>query len=177
MAFTVLHKRTGTADRRPRPSDLSDGQLAVNYNNSTPGLFFKTSTGQVAKAGPAIVSSTLPAVANYDDFSVGELWIDTSSASAIKYWNGGQWVIASIGNQIVFNQSLIPIADNTFDIGSSGNRVRNLYTGDINLSNEGRGNDVDGSWGSYTIQEGEDDLFLINRRTGRKFRFLLEEVK
>ena len=52
-----------------------------------------------------------------------------------------------------------------------------LYTGDINLSNESKGgNDVDGSWGSYTIQEGKDDLFLINRRTGKKYTFLLKEV-
>ena len=31
----------------------------------------------------------------------------------------------------------------------------------------GSTNDVDGTWGNYTIQEGEDDLFLINRRNGK----------
>ena len=44
------------------------------------------------------------------------------------------------------------------------------------MSNEGGQNDVDGTWGNYTIQEGEKDLFLINHRNGKKYRFLLEEL-
>ena len=47
---------------------------------------------------------------------------------------------------------------------------------DLNLSNKGKSNDVDGSWGDYTIQEGESDLFLINNRSGKKFKFNLTEV-
>ena len=47
----------------------------------------------------------------------------------------------------------------------------------MQLSNEGSQNDVDGTWGNYTIQEGETDLFLINRRTGKKYKFMLEEVQ
>ena len=69
-----------------------------------------------------------------------------------------------------------PGADNTYDLGASGTRWRNLYIGDIQLSNEGSSNDVDGTWGQYTIQEGEESLFLINRRNGKKYKFLLEEV-
>jgi len=68
------------------------------------------------------------------------------------------------------------MADNTFDIGQANARVRNFYTGDLNLSNEGSSNEVDGTWGSYTIQEGEESLFLINKRNGKKFKFLLEAV-
>ena len=37
-------------------------------------------------------------------------------------------------------------------------------------------NDVDGTWGDYTIQEGESDLFLINNRSGKKYKFNLTEV-
>jgi len=62
------------------------------------------------------------------------------------------------------------------DIGASNSRVRNIYTNDLHLSNEGHKNDVDGSWGSYTIQEGAEDLFLINRRNGKKYKFALTEV-
>ena len=71
---------------------------------------------------------------------------------------------------------ILPGADNTQDLGSSAKRFANIYTGDLNLSNEGSANDVDGTWGQYTIQEGEDDLFLINRRTGKKYKFNLTEV-
>ncbi len=69
-----------------------------------------------------------------------------------------------------------PWSNNTYDLGSSGNRWRNIYTNDLNLSNEGSVNDVDGTWGNYTIQEGEDELFLLNRRNGKKYKFNLTEV-
>ena len=69
-----------------------------------------------------------------------------------------------------------PLSDNSYDLGSTSNRWRNVYTTDLQLSNEGSQNDVDGTWGSYTIQEGEDELFLINRRNGKKYKFNLTEV-
>ena len=70
----------------------------------------------------------------------------------------------------------IPYANDTYDLGNSSTRWRNLYTTDLQLSNEGKTNDVDGTWGDYTIQEGESDLFLINNRSGKKYKFNLTEV-
>ena len=69
-----------------------------------------------------------------------------------------------------------PGANNTYDLGDSSTRWRNVYTNDLNLSNEGSSNDVDGTWGSYTIQEGAESLFLINKRNGKKYKFNLTEV-
>ncbi|ULF49838.1 hypothetical protein PSCSP1k_00024 [Prochlorococcus phage P-SCSP1k] len=71
---------------------------------------------------------------------------------------------------------LRPASNNTYDLGTSSDRWRNVYTNDLNLSNEGGANDVDGTWGSYTIQEGAEDLFLINKRSGKKYKFNLTEV-
>ena len=63
------------------------------------------------------------------------------------------------------------------DLGTSTKRWRNIYTQDLQLSNEtSGGNEVDGTWGDYTIQEGESDLFLINRRNGKQYKFNLTEV-
>jgi hypothetical protein len=83
----------------------------------------------------------------------------------------------------------LPRVNNTFDLGSASSGYRNIYTNDLNLSNmppegedmEGNaytreGNEVDGTNGSWTIQEGADDLFLINRRNGKKYKFNLTEV-
>ena len=83
--------------------------------------------------------------------------------------NVNRWYFANDGH-------FRPEADNSYDIGSASQRVRNIYTGDLNLSNEGSSNDVDGTWGSYTIQEGESDLFLKNNRSGKKYKFNLTEV-
>ena len=69
-----------------------------------------------------------------------------------------------------------PWDNNTYDLGTSSYRWRNIYTNDLNLSNEGSSNDFDGSWGDWTIQEGESDLFLKNNRSGKKYKFNLTEV-
>ena len=74
------------------------------------------------------------------------------------------------------SSDLLPSVNNGKDLGSSSVRWRNIYTNDLNLSNEGSTNDVDGTWGNFTIQEGEDDLFLINKRNGKKYKFNLTEV-
>ena len=72
---------------------------------------------------------------------------------------------------------ILPVANNTYDLGSSTNRFRDMYTGDLNLCNEGRGNDVDGTSGNWTIQEGEDSLYVINNITGKKFKMMLQPVE
>jgi hypothetical protein len=72
--------------------------------------------------------------------------------------------------------NLTPNANNTIDLGSSANRWANVYSNDLDLSNEGSANSIDGTWGSYLVQEGEEHLYIINRRSGKKFRFMLEEV-
>ena len=79
-------------------------------------------------------------------------------------------------------RAITPQADSTYDLGTNSVRWANVYaddvrTGDLHLSNEHRGgNTIDGSWGHYQIQEGEDDLFLFNKRSGKKYRFLLQQV-
>ena len=102
--------------------------------------------------------------------------------------NNGTVRIGALANEMIFygggnfsqkidsNGHFVPGTNNTYDLGSSSLRWRNVYTNDLNLSNEGGSNDVDGTWGNYTIQEGEDDLFLINRRSGKKYKFNLTEV-
>ena len=37
-------------------------------------------------------------------------------------------------------------------------------------------NEVDGTRGSWTIQEGANNLFLINRNTGEKYKFMLDKI-
>ena len=78
--------------------------------------------------------------------------------------------------QITFMGNLFPSSDNSYDIGSGAKRWANIYTTDLHLSNEGKSNVVDGTWGDWTLQEGESDLFLINNRNGKKYQFMLKEI-
>ena len=70
-----------------------------------------------------------------------------------------------------------PGSDNNYDLGSSSNRWRNVYTTDLQLSNVGGGgNDVDGTEGEWTLQEGANDIYMINRASGKKYKMVLQEV-
>ena len=84
--------------------------------------------------------------------------------------------IATITGNALVGGNLLAVGDNDADLGSSSKRWANLYTGDLNLSNQGSSNKVDGTSGSWTIQEGNSDLFLINNLSGKKYKFNLTEV-
>ena len=97
--------------------------------------------------------------------------IDTGSDGNIQFK-----INAGLKLQIDSTGHTIPGADNASDLGSSTKRWRNIYAADMHYSNKGDKNSVDGTWGSYTIQEGESDLFLLNNRNGKKYKFNLTEV-
>jgi hypothetical protein len=94
---TYKHLRSSTANKRPTTS-IADGQLAINTNTASPGLFFKDSAGTgIVKVGPVHVGTTAPnatpgaggSTGNY----TGEQWLDTSvSPAQIKVWSGSAWV-------------------------------------------------------------------------------------
>ena len=57
---TYKHIRSATANKRPTTS-IADGQLAINTNTASPGLFFKDSAGTgIVKVGPVHVGTTAP---------------------------------------------------------------------------------------------------------------------
>ena len=75
-------------------------------------------------------------------------------------------------------ESIIPSTTDTYDLGATSFVWRNIYTGDLHLSNEAKeeGNSVDGTKGNWTIQEGAEDLFIVNNKSGKKYKFKLEEI-
>ena len=107
----------------------------------------------------------------------GDTFISEYSANELGvYTGGGQRMKFSGGNVYVVGGGILPSSDNAQDLGTASARWRNLYTGDLHLSNEGSQNDVDGTSGNWTIQEGEEHLFIINNNTGKKYKFALEEI-
>ena len=146
-----------------------DGSVGIGTTNPTRKLHLHsgiTDTAMLIESTDADAQINFKDVNSGDGVSIGvrgdDFYIRTGlSTERLRVNNTGH---------------ILPGADNTQDLGSSSKRWANIYTGDLNLSNEGSANDVDGTWGQYTIQEGEDDLFLINRRTGKKYKFNLTEV-
>ena len=99
-------------------------------------------------------------------------------ATALKDGSGNVIVQASASAvSVTAGKHLNPATTNTTDLGTSSLRWRNLYTQDLQLSNESSGgNDVDGTWGDWTLQEGENDIYMINNRNGKKYKINLTEV-
>ena len=72
---------------------------------------------------------------------------------------------------------ILPEFNNQYNLGSSSVRFANIYSADLQLSNvNSNPNSVDGTRGDWTLQEGENDIFMINNLTGKKFKINLTEV-
>jgi len=72
---------------------------------------------------------------------------------------------------------LYPWTNNAYNLGSTSLRWKNLYVQDMHFHNgEENPNKVDGTWGDWTLQEGENDIFMINNRSGKKFKIAMIPV-
>jgi hypothetical protein len=91
---------------------------------------------------------------------------------------GLTWAAAPAADFSSVGEHILPSTDDTYNLGSATFQWANIYTGDLHLSNESKaeGNIVDGTTGNWTIQEGADDLFIVNNKSGKKYKFKLEEV-
>jgi len=65
-------------------------------------------------------------------------------------------------------QALSPATNGGTDLGSTDLRYANIFAQDLNLANE-RGN--------YTVVEEEEFLSIRNNKTGKLYKFVLEEIK
>ena len=99
-------------------------------------------------------------------------------ATTIKDGSGNVIVQANSLDVVVSaGKTFKPATTNSTDLGTTNERWRNVFTNDLNLSNEGSKNSVDGTWGDWTFQEGENDIFIINNRNGKKYKMNLTEVE
>lgn len=171
---------------------VSNGNVGIGTNS--PGAKLHVLGGTANDAGPEIrVAGSGGFLDIHNNLSTGsynsivaegdKALIFTSGAQNTGSLVIGPWFAGSSGIRITNTAltvagSILPSADNTFDLGSASLRWANVFTGDLNLSNEGSlGNDIDGTTGKWTIQEGEDSLFIINKKNGKKYKFVLEEIE
>ena len=81
-------------------------------------------------------------------------------------------------NGMNINGTILPGANNSYNLGSATYGWANVYTNDLHLSNMNKpeGNDIDGTNGNWTIQEGAEQLYIINNNNGKKFKIDLTEI-
>ena len=150
------------------------GNLTGNVTGNTSG----TAGGLTGTPNITVGSITAASGSFSGNVSLGGTltYQDVTNVDSIGIITARTGIIVTAGVS-TFGGNVVPDGNGTRDLGATAQRWANLYTSDLDLSNEARGgNDIDGTWGSYTIQEGENDLYLINRRTGKTFKFVLEEI-
>ena len=73
--------------------------------------------------------------------------------------------------------NITPELNNQYNLGTASQRFANIFSADLQLSNvHAHPNSIDGTKGDWTLQEGENDIFMINNLTGKKYNINLTEV-
>tara|TARA_R100000700_G_scaffold17967_1_gene24578 strand:- start:748 stop:1962 length:1215 start_codon:yes stop_codon:yes gene_type:complete len=174
----------GTTSMALPSADGTSGQFLRTDGSGT--LSFATVSTSVAfddiTAGDSAVNVTTTAGnitidAQGDNTDIIFKGTDNTADTTFLTLDGSEAGTATFNSGATFGGSVLPSADDTHDLGSSTLQWRDIYTGDLNLNNtKTRNNEVDGTSGHWTIQEGDENLFILNRLNGKKYKFKLEEI-
>lgn len=135
MAVTIILKKSSVANKRPLVSSLVTGELALNTNSLTPGIFFLDGANNVVKVGPTAVGPSAPNITPVGSLgnSVGETWYNTTD-SALFVWDGFAWRVSGgtgtvtqitagtgLTGNIITTSGTIALANTTVTAGSYTN--------------------------------------------------------
>ena len=168
---------------------LVSGQMTLNYNDTSSNYTQMYVTGGGDHAGIVINPSANKQahLRFYTNGSAKWQWRvpfhqnggDANAEMMLYNWANSVDVLKIEPDGTQHARHFYPQSNDTYDLGATGTRWRNLYVNDLQLSNESKkdtgGNDVDGTWGDWTLQEGEDKIYMINNRTGKKYSLKMEE--
>jgi hypothetical protein len=137
-------------------------QVFVNGALLVRGVNYTATNGTSVVLGSALSPGNVVQIIGNNTFSVAntytKLELDTKLNTLTSPTINGN--TSAAGN-------ISPSLTNTYDLGTTSLRWRNIYTQDLHLSN---------GIGDYTVIEGEEDLFLVNNKSGKSFKFALIEV-
>ena len=175
---------------------ISNGAMSITGAISSTSTINATST--VTTNG--VVKIKEQASADGDTADYGQLWIKTATPNELYFTTdagndiqvtsgtAGAW--ASLGSPWTTTGADVYFSGGNVAIGSSSTGTYKLdvngdlscddvFTNDINMSNdhpEHSGNEIDGTKGTWSFQEGEEHMYLINRKSGKRYKLMLEEV-
>jgi hypothetical protein len=174
------------------PSDAAATGAAfeVGQNFASDGTTYQNTRFTVQYNGNVGIGTTTPdntLTVNGGTESIGVQISETErlTLGADGTWNyfkgksgNGHYFNTTGGGLVVLNNA------GNVGIGTSNPTAKlhvngDLLTNDLILTNMDREegpNEVDGTRGHWCIQEGAEDLFLINRNTGKKYKFNITEV-
>ena len=138
MAVQIQTRRSSTLNDRPFPTRLGAGELALNNDNVSPGLFFADNTASpntgLIKVGPVHIGSTAPntSAAGFTSSSKGETWLDTNSTHIFKIYDVSSFVPVKAVASVSSGQPANPIDGQLhWDTAGGGNGVLKIYLASI----------------------------------------------
>ena len=191
MRMTLKTRSAGAGSEQGRIQISADGTVSLvnNSNLSVAGVstFYNHVTIDTTAAGTSATltirggegtQGQLRLIADDGDNATDNWRIAAMAgfSNRLIFYNGDPSAGQSDLVSIQTDGTIRPGTTNVSSLGTSSLRWSNVYTNDLHLSNQGSTNSIDNTWGDYTIQEGESDLFLINNRSGKKYKFNLTEV-
>lgn len=157
---------SGGSENSPDPDSFKDTNFFVSGSIGSRGT---TTSGTSVFGGDVFISGSL----YKSDGSVIDGGVNFSGGTGednqmITADGSGNIVAESNitfnGSELVVTGSILPGADKQYSLGGPNNRFANIYTGDLHLRNER---------GHWQIIEEANDLTVINRLTGKKYKFAL----
>ena len=111
MSLNVRHKHSSVQDQAPQPSDLVNGEIALNINANSTALYTKNSAGAVVKLAPtdapvdSVFGRTGAVVAANGDYDLGELGdVDLSTTAPTNgqflSYDGANWVPGDVVSSV-----------------------------------------------------------------------------
>lgn len=171
----VISSGATTSVVRISGDNVGDGRRFVDLQNSNTTTSTQAaigmragadgSIGQIIKSGTeyTIVAPWSGRTSIYDN-GAGLYFTAADAAGDIRFSTGGN---TNLRMYIDASGHCLPGITNAYDLGSTTLRWRNIYTQDLHLSN---------GIGDYTVIEGEENLYLVNNKTNKSFKFALIEV-
>ena len=143
----------------------ADGTTAMTLDaeNKRLGINRAPTTYTLEVEGPAWINSTVY-------INGQELFLDADNDTSITADTDDK-IDFKVANQDQFSitdGAITPTTDNDISLGSATHRFANIYTNDLHLANER---------GDWTIVEEEDYLSVRNNKSGKLFKFVLQEIK
>lgn len=167
---------SGTLNLPSNGLTVGTTQLAVSGGNV--GIGTGTPGGRLHVVGPA--NSTPLSVSGSISSIIWQEFVTAGVATNYMWNNSGNLIFGTNSNNVLtfgtngaerarFDTAghFVPVTTNTYDLGSSSLRWRNIFTQDLHLSN---------GIGDYTVIEGEENLYLVNNKSKKTFKFALIEV-
>lgn len=158
---------TGSVARIFAPDEgsllLSSSLSFSSISHASDGNFYLTNN---KNSGLIILGAT-----NSSNVGQQVLKIEATTSSGNIYLSGSTYVGVGIADRLYVNARLgsdiIPDGDRNRDLGSSSNRFANVYTGDLHLRNDR---------GDWTIVEEPDFLCVVNNKTGKRHKMVLQAI-